>query len=180
MSLLPVTRRTSAARGVTRVRRHHGNWRRVSMVPRRATAPAVATRHWPSSTSSTPTTRTDYPLTPAWRWVPGCTASAPGWSTNDCPATPDSTPRRPVGQLQGGGAGQAGCRHRSEGHHRSRARHPTDPGTLAPGLLVPTSRLVLAGPRLSTPATDHQVVSVAKSHARRAERIDHPFVAFDR
>jgi hypothetical protein len=44
-------------------------------------------------------------------------------------------------------------------------------GTRAPGLLVPTSlRLILAGPRLSTPATDHQVVSVAKSHARRAER----------
>jgi transposase len=61
-SLLPVTRRTWAPRGHTLVICHRFNWKRTSMAAaldhRSATGPVAAVRHWPSTTTPTPTTPT--------------------------------------------------------------------------------------------------------------------------
>jgi hypothetical protein len=162
VSLLPVTRRTWAPRGVTPVIRHHFNWKRASMAAglcygSRGGGAALAFHQQIDAYNTDTLIQALGELrgflggqkaTLLWDGLPAHPSKAMAawlrrqrhWLVAEpLPGyAPDLNPVEALwSNLKGGGAGQPGRRHPQRRHRRGRARHPADPQHPTPGLLVP-------------------------------------------
>jgi hypothetical protein len=165
VSLLPVTRRTWAPRGITPVIRHRFKWKRASMAAvlcygSHGGGAALAFHHQLDAYNTDTLIQALGELrrflggqkaTLLWDGLPAHRSQAMGawlrrqrhWLVVEPLAgyAPELHPVEALwSNLKGGGAGQPGRRDPRGGHRGGRARHPADPRHPPPGLLIPATQ----------------------------------------